>query len=243
MKWGVEMGSYIKIDPKGIWGTAFALIKSSKKMTDSDLNEIIHLLEENFERLARRRPAGGEEFRAMVLSAKGENRDISLTDIIGSRLFQSMQAEAVDLELHHVVKKNNVPSLWRSFCKQYSLDEPLTAEVEEWVARTLESYLPKEQILREEMLSSDPQAIETRKEIGIQLSRQIELGNFKEEDLNVLIEVLSILAKFENPQLASEFVGKYATLTASCKTPKAMAEALMNSLNTTLRNKYFPPKE
>lgn len=217
------MSSLVRVDNKGPFGPAVELIYNGKYYNETGTSELSGLLEVNYEKLAKVKPIGREEFCGLKVKTPVE--------VIASTFFKSMQKESPYLEK---IERMIVPVM----LKGVDITET-DAKVNAWFARFLASYMTEEQIVK----TCDVQAAATaainaeRMAIGTDLYK----SGLSENDLNAIITSCRYALTHAPASENLKMIGRYLNLFAMNKEhPEALGKDVLDKLDTLFREKMFP---
>src|ERR1700728_1885450 len=139
------MSTLVSFDPKGVFGPGVNLIYNSSYYNEQGVFDLATLMEANFEKLTKIKPAGKKEFCAFVLERNKSTFVLTPTDIISTQFFQNMQ-RAEQSPFHDKVLGFIVPRMLNAVHEQFPQVGQAETEIKEWAARLAESYMSDEQI-------------------------------------------------------------------------------------------------
>lgn len=235
------MSSLVIFDKKGAFGPAMTLIYNAQYYNQQGIFALANLLKANFMKLTEMKPKGKKKFCAFILERNQTQSPISPAEIIATKFFQNMQKSKPSTFYHEQVLEFIVPGMLKIVQEkipQANNDCEDAQQMNEWVARFVESYMTEEQIEMHCELQSAAleEIIEERKKLGMELYKLAATKQLTENDLDFLLDVslfaLKSLQKAMN--LASTLRLTGLTLFAML-----MREDGLN-LMSVLEEKYFP---
>jgi hypothetical protein len=243
------MSGLVTFDQKGVFGPAMTLIYNSKYYNEKGLSDLSSLLKIHFMYLAGTKPTGRKEFCAFVIEANNAGKSLIPLDIIKTRFFQSMQKHDPSPQVHEKVLCSILPDMINSVIAKIpeAGSAPNNAEVHEWVAHLLETYLTEEQI-QKHVEPQGPDAgkiLEERQKIGGALYEAAGAKLLTKKDLVAIIETLGTsmkaLEQTDDYPMALKFTGQYLNFFSMQKdNPSALGKDVIDKLSTVFMKKFFP---
>lgn len=242
------MSSLVAFDQKGILGPAMTLIYNSQYYNEKGISDLSNLLKANFMKLAKLKLKGKKEFCAFVVEKNQAQSPITPAEVIGTKFFQNMQKLGPSPPYHEKVLGFIVPRMLKMAEEQFpQVSNEGAQQVNEWIARSLESYMTEEQIQRHCELEGaiSEKIMEERKIIGTELYQLAVNKQFTEKDLDLLVDLCQValerLRKADHFTSTLNFAGRYLTLFSKSKeNPAVLGEDVLLLLSKTFKRKMFP---
>lgn len=220
----MDVRSLVPMDPKGVCWPAMTLFYNCGYLNHNAFTDLGKLIGDNFFGVAKRHAEGVDTFAAECSIIES----VKATDIIATKLFQSIQKFDTAPDLHERVVTQIVPQMWtiyKSKFPQASVDNSENNAIKEFIARCLESYMSANEILNFTMPGKYAEVITPlRVIIGTDMVKASTTKEMTEADFDQIIkygkEVLSTFKDHENPADMLRYASSLMSLLATHKMNK-----------------------